>query len=402
MEIDRAKFLKDGYLVLRNVIPPDLLDPVRRAYEKMLHRQRDIWSRNRAPDTPPAGVWETAPQPRVILHHMGDQVDAETALAIEIWNHENLQGVSSRLLGEEDAGVTEMMMMCNPRRDRGPARWHRDFSPSYCAPLAGYIGDLLENGPRYVQWNLPLYDDSVLWVVPGSHVRFATEAENAELDADDAAPLSTSVQTHLNAGDGVAYILPILHWGSNYSTLLRRTIHGGFSAFTTHPDQRFLDQVSAPVREAFARWETRSSAKMQQTAQVLRAALDRDAAGYQTALDRLHPGRGPRGQLLSTIFLSKAARRINDLKAPDFDRMPAAAKNAATSVHPMTLQWGRPIAAEFTAAAAAELWSRYSWMDAALQAEEEQALPGFQGRPTRHRQQEIPPEISLEEFFSRW
>ena len=402
MEIDRAKFLEEGYLVLRNVIPPDLLGPVRRAYEKMLDRQRGIWSRDRAPDAPPGGVWETAPQPRVILHQMGDQVDAETALAIEIWNHENLQGVSSHLLGEEDAGVTEMMMMCNPRREHGPARWHRDFSPSYCAPLAGYIGDILENGPRYVQWNIPLYDDSVLWVVPGSHVRFATEAENAELCADDAAPLSTGLQTHLNAGDGVVYILPILHWGSSYSTLLRRTVHGGFSAFTNHPDQRFLDQVSAPVREAFARWEARSSAKMQQTAQVLRAALDRDAAGYRTALDRLHPGRGPRGQLQSTIFLSKAAGRINDLKAPDFDRMPTAAKSAATSVHPMTLQWGAPIAAEFTAAEAAELWSRYSWMDAALQGEEEQALPGFQGRATHHLQQEIPPEVSLEEFFSRW
>ena len=294
---------------------------------------------------------------------MGDQVDGDTGLAIDLWLRESLHGVSSRLLGVEDAGVTEMMLMCNPVRDHGPARWHRDFSPSYCAPLEGYVRDILENGPRYVQWNIPLHDDNVLWVVPGSHVRRNSDEENAQLRENDAAPLSTGVRTELNAGDGVAYILPILHWGSNYSTKRRRTVHGGFSMFSINSDLRFLDHVAATTRMAFERWRERSTATMVRTAEVLRAALDKDAAEYHAALDRLHPGKGPEGKLQSTIFLSKAAGRIKDLKDPDFGSLTPRQQSSATSLHPMMLQWGTPIADRFTAAEAVELLSRYQPMD---------------------------------------
>ena len=190
MRVNRDQFLEEGYVILRHVIPPEMLDAVRTACEKMVDRQRAIWARERAPDAPAGGVWETAAQPRLHLQTTGDQVDAETALAVEIWLHENLQGVSSELLGLEDAAVTEMMMMCSPVRDHGPAKWHRDFYPPYCAPLQSYADDILENGPRYVQWNIPLYDDNVLWVVPKSHIRRNTEEENRQIAKDARAPLA--------------------------------------------------------------------------------------------------------------------------------------------------------------------------------------------------------------------
>ena len=244
MRVNRDHFLEEGYVILRHCIPPEMLDAVRTAGEKMVDRQRAIWARERAPDAPAGGVWETAAQPRLHLQTMKGQIDAETALSVEIWLHENLQGASSELLGLEDAAVTEMMMMCSPVRDHGPAKWHRDFYPPYCAPLQSYADDILENGPRYVQWNIPLYDDDVLWVVPRSHIRRNTEEENRQLTKNNRVPLASGVQTHLNAGDGVAYILPILHWGSNYSTKLRRTIHGGFSDFSHYPDLSYLEHLS--------------------------------------------------------------------------------------------------------------------------------------------------------------
>ena len=111
MRVNRDQFLEQGYVILRHCIPPEMLDAVRTACEKMVDRQRVIWARERAPDASAGGVWETAPQPRLHLQTMQDQIDAETALSIEIWLHENLQGVSSELLGLEDAAVTEMMMM---------------------------------------------------------------------------------------------------------------------------------------------------------------------------------------------------------------------------------------------------------------------------------------------------
>jgi hypothetical protein len=44
---------------------------------------------------------------------MANQIDAQTASAVEIWTHENMQRVRSQLLGVADAGVTEMMVMCS-------------------------------------------------------------------------------------------------------------------------------------------------------------------------------------------------------------------------------------------------------------------------------------------------
>ena len=78
-----------------------------------------------------------------------------------------------------EAAITEMWVMCSPIRDHGPAEWHRDFDAANMAPLQGLQMDLLENGPAYGQWNIPLYDDNVLWVVPGSFRRPNTEEETA-------------------------------------------------------------------------------------------------------------------------------------------------------------------------------------------------------------------------------
>jgi hypothetical protein len=402
MKVDREQFLKDGYVILRNVIEPAMLDPLRVASEHMVDRQKVLWARDRGPDDPPGGAWEMGAQPRLVLHNMAAQIDAQTALSVEIWLHENIQGASSQLLGLEDAAVTEMMMMCSPVRHHGPAKWHRDFSPAYCAPLQGYADDILENGPRYIQWNIPLYDDDVLWVVPGSHIRVTTEAENQQLNHNVRAPLSTGIQTQLNAGDGVAYILPILHWGSNYSTKMRRTIHGGFSDFTHYPDLSYLERLSPKAQTTFERWDRHSAAKLDQTEAVLRAALQKDGPAYHAALDHLHPGRGPKGKLQSSYFLSKAARRIHHLKRPDFDHLPAQDQSHAVSMHPMTLQWGTAMAERFSAEAAEALWQRFKPLDDALQANEPQSAPGFQGGETPYYFNQVLTDPSVDHFIASW
>ena len=72
-----------------------------------------------------------------------------------------------------------MQMMCNPTFDYGPAPWHRDIHPIDMGPMQSMQDSLVEDGPNYMQWNIPLYDDSVFWIVPGSHTRINTEAEIA-------------------------------------------------------------------------------------------------------------------------------------------------------------------------------------------------------------------------------
>ena len=404
MHVNRAQFLEEGYLVLRNVIPPSALDALRAAYETLVSRQRTIWARERRPDDPPGGVWETSPQPRLLLsrpplvHHL----DAQTASAVECWLHENTQGVSSTLMAVPDAAVTEMMLMCNPTQDRGPAAWHRDLHPIDTAPLQGYIDDIVEAGPRYVQWNVCLYDDDVLWVIPGSHLRLNTAEEDRQLLADPKVPLPGGVQTRLSAGDGVVYILPILHWGSNYSARIRRTIHGGFSTHTRYPDLSFTQGMPSDIRATFERWAQRSAQMQDHTASALNAVIRKDAAVYTASLEKLHPGRGEKGKLLTTVFLCKAAQAICLTKNPDCPGVPDDLRRRLAHAHPITLNWGPEFADRFSGEEAETLWERFKPLDARLLADETHFSPGFQSGPMRYHFNEMPDRFGVKAFIAGW
>ena len=402
IDVDRDQFLEQGFLILRQVIPPAQLEELRRSYELLVDRQREVWARERGPDDPPGGVWETGAQPRLNVSMMHGLHDEQTAAAIEIWLHENLQGVSSRLLAEDDVPPTEMMMMCNPVRDHGPAAWHRDFYPPLNAPLMAYADDILENGPRYVQWNIPLYDDDVLWVIPGSHIRRSTEEENESMRRDPRAPVPGGVQTHLEAGDGVAYILPILHWGSNYSPRMRRTIHGGFARVTHWQSTSWLEHLSPNARDTLTRWHRRSEGYMDDAEAAFRAVMAKDAVAFRAALDVLHPNRGPKAVVKSTICLSKTARHIYNQRRREPDSLTEEERQRMAMVHPMTLQWGLPLGEHFSPDEAQLLWDRFKPVDDIMQAEEEQLLPGFQGQETRYLFEDVPAELTVESWIASW
>jgi hypothetical protein len=253
--VDRAALLRDGVVILQNVLRPAELQPVRDAYELLLTRLTACepdW-RTRKPRQPRINISGADTGSGTITGHENLEgevlLDGSTAPAIEVWCLPNMQQASSQLLGVQDAGVTEMMMMCNPEdKDYGAAnRWHRDFSCANSAPMQGYADENLQSGGRYVQWNLSLYDDDVLWVVPGrcvvcmccpripppphththvprlpmpltitpplvpvgSHARLNTPEENEQMRANDGVPLPGSAQTHLRAGDAAVYLLPM-------------------------------------------------------------------------------------------------------------------------------------------------------------------------------------------------
>ena len=405
MKVNRDQFLEEGYLIVRNVIPPDELDALRSSYEHLVEQQRAIWAQQRKPDDPPGGVWETSEQPRLLLHlnPLADQIDEQTANTVEIWLHENMQGLSSELLGVEDAAVNSMMLMCNPVRDHGPAHWHRDLYPPFGAPVQGYVEDIIENGPRYVQWNLSLYDDDVLWVIPGSHARLNTAQEDEMLGTNSRVPFPNGVQTHLSAGDGVVYILPILHWGSNYSTKLRRTIHGGFSTYTQYENTDYLKHLSASAQATFERWIQRSEQMMGHTVSTLRGAIQKDPAAYYAGLEKLHPGRGEKGLMLSTVYLSKVANRVYALKHLDLDRPEhIGIRYAAMMSHSITLQWGASIADFFSQAEAKALWERFKPIDARIQSDVERPAPGYEQRPSRYHFYEMPKDFGVADFVASW
>ena len=396
MKVNPEQLRDDGYIILREVIPPDQLDDVRASFEVLVERQKEIWAQegNRS-------VWETGAQPR--LGHFENLIDEETANTVETWMHTNTLGVGSQLLSvPEQTGIAGMMLMCSPQRDHGPAHWHRDVHPIDMAPMASLQADFLENGPKYVQWNIPLYDDDVLWVVPGSHRRLNTEEENRQLLENPRVPLPGGIPVELKGGDGVVYSNYILHWGSNYSTKLRRTIHGGHTIFPYYPDLNFTQFLSPEARQTFENWTQASNRMQDLTEASLQAILRKDAEAYCEAVEELQPGAGEKGKMVLAIYLSKAAYHIHILKSTDFDKLPPEVRRRASSPHSISINWGPQFADRFSKEEADLLWQRFKVLDAKLRSEEDLFVPGFQSGPMQYFFEEEPINFEVEDFIASW
>ena len=402
MKVDRDQFMDQGYLIFRNLIPADRLESMRASCETMLERQKVNWAQERGPDDPPGGEYEKVRQPRVMMKRPG-LIDAETANVVEeFWVADETLEIASQLLCEPEPCITEMMMMCNPVRDwPGGTGWHRDIHPVDMAPLDALTADLIENGPRYTQWNVPLYDDSVLWVIPESHRRRNTEQENAELLKDRAAPVTGGIPVELNAGDGVIYINYLNHTGSNYTTKKRRTLHGGHAIYGTYPETGFVESLAPWARERFESYAARGERMKDATEEALRAVIAKDEPAFRAALDALQPGAGPHGRTTLTIYLSKTAKQIRILKDPDHGPLDDLHR-WVEGEHAITLNWGPDFTARFTAEEAATLWSRFKGMDAALQSDVDVFEPAFQARPMRYYFNELPAGIDTESFIAGW
>ena len=134
----------------------------------------------------------------------------------------------------------------------------------------------------------------------------------------------------------------------------------------------------------------------------MRAVLAADAAAYKHALDILHPGRGEKGVVKSTICLSKTARHIYNQRCRDGDALTAPEARGIETVHPMTLQWGRPLGERFTPEEAEALWARFKPVDEIMQSDEDQLLPGFQGGETRYHFEEVPSALTPDYWYASW
>src|SRR5437764_395050 len=126
LSVDRERCLRDGYLIIRGLIPSGSLEPLRETFERIVDRQRAIWARDRAPDDPPGGACEKSAQPRVQFDEVADE---STASAVDFCLGERTLGVARQLMPAPDVAINYMAVMCNPSRDHGAGDhrgWHRD------------------------------------------------------------------------------------------------------------------------------------------------------------------------------------------------------------------------------------------------------------------------------------
>jgi hypothetical protein len=123
---------------------------------------------------------------------------------------------------DEDDLVMELYnLLVRPDKDFA-LRWHRDDIP----PQASAEEEMkrLNEPAWHAQWNLALYDDSSLIVVPGTHKRPRTDIER---DADPFTQHLPEMRVvEMKAGDLVFYNNNILHRGVYDSGIERMTLHG--------------------------------------------------------------------------------------------------------------------------------------------------------------------------------
>jgi hypothetical protein len=240
-----------GYLHLPTHLSPTQLAPLRESATKLttiarqgawphvrtVGKQFPPWDATLVPEL--AGIWGVQP----LLHPDRPLGVEERGLFRGVYfGGEVLRGVGEVLGLSEEGGEDEkgegqewgdgkltmelFNMLVRPDGDAPFAlRWHRDDIPASASPEEERA-KLKGEGEPYVhaQWNLPLFDDDSLIVVPGSHARPRTDAERAaDPYADD---MPGQVTVALKAGDVVFYDNNILHRGVYDPRKERMTLHG--------------------------------------------------------------------------------------------------------------------------------------------------------------------------------
>ena len=395
MQVDRQQFAEEGYNILRGVVPKAELEPLRHSIEHMVNRRKEISAQRRFPSDPRGGDWESSAQPRL---QFDTDCDEMSASAIEFLLHENTLGVGQQLMEAEHVVPHQFACICSGSRDAGPMHWHRDIGPGEPAPLRGMISNMEHHGPSYLQWNIALYDDSVFWIVPRSHRRINTDEERTQLAENPSVPLPGGIPVELNAGDGVVYTHLLLHWGSYYSSKMRRTLHPGYRPFGfaalpnvhwRHWEPGFYHHLSDTARKRFEKWDTLFFQEFDQIAAIFHSIIKGDANRFRTELEVLHPS--PRAQMVSVVMLSKLAGKLYNLKH--------------TTANPASL-WGNGrdityLGNHFTPEQTVELWQRFQPLDQKLKLPEETYQPGFQ-RTSDYNPNDMPTAFSVEDFITSW
>ncbi|KAJ4339956.1 hypothetical protein N0V87_002895 [Didymella glomerata] len=221
----RAALNKDGFVVLSaSLFPSFHLNALRSAgtrltkaarsgnwpYIRTLPKQFPPW-----PQDPSHGIWG-------VQHLLHPSNPDHVLFAKSYFDAELLKYVASLIDCSEDDLTMELYnMLVRPDADFA-LRWHRDDIPA-----SATVDEELERLSRpgfHAQWNLALYDDSSLVLVPGSHRRARTEQER---NADPYEPdMPGQITVQLKAGQVAFYNNNILHRGVYDSSKERMTLHG--------------------------------------------------------------------------------------------------------------------------------------------------------------------------------
>ncbi len=422
MQVDLQQFRRKGYLILRNVVPPERLGAMRLAIEWMVDQEKACSAAAHQPGEPLGSTWYESIHPRLNMNSIG----TETADVIDFCLGETTFGVSAQLMQAPVTALTAFGALCSGLIDYGYTDWHRDASSAEQAPLSGMQADLMANAPGYVQWNIALYEDDVFWILPTSHKQPTNEAQRRQLMLDPKAPLEGGIPVELQPGDGIVYPNLMMHWGSKYTSQLRRTIHLGYRSFGGqilsyhhhldwyHTDG-FRQYIPSAAEAHFAHWAKYYDQERDQIEETFCALIASDEQKFRHCLAELHPGEF--GRMVSVVLLCRIANKVVLLHRPEIAQMSMQERQPLIDGSPPAY-YAEDMAQRFTAAEATALQTRFAALNEQLQQDEARvhqhysniytALrpaadpPNFESRPLRTFNSEMPEGFGVDKFVATW
>ena len=220
---------RDGFVVVHSALTPEQIEKLRTACQRVtalaregkwpnvrtLPKQFPPWNVEEGRNPAENGIWGV----QGLMHPSMLDNDLFTA----IYFSDTLINPTKELLQcSDDELVMELFnLLVRPDRDF-ELRWHRDDISEKASAQEEL--ERLGKPAWHTQWNLALYEDSSLIVIPGSHLRARTDKERAADPFENDLPGELHVQMH--PGDVVFYNNNILHRGKYDCAKERMTLHG--------------------------------------------------------------------------------------------------------------------------------------------------------------------------------
>lgn len=233
---------KDGYVKIPNLLSSDMLFKLRAACKEATNEARQgKWAHVRTvpKQYPPWQPWKEGDNIWGVQHLLHPDMKVRDTFAEVYFSSEVLEVVRELVGLEDDAQADDKLVMelfnllVSPADEQHfELRWHRDdIRPEVdIEEEARLLAEKSPDGRQlHAQYNIALFDDMSLIVIPGSHARVRTDTER---HADPyAAELPDQIVVELRPGDAVFYNSNILHRGiyegiDSASQLGRMTLHG--------------------------------------------------------------------------------------------------------------------------------------------------------------------------------
>ncbi len=220
---------RDGFVVIPSILTQSQITTLRTAckqtidlarsgkwpYVRTLPKQFPPWNIEPGANPAAGGIWGV----QFLMH---PDLPNSKIFIKNYFSDAVIDVVKELLECEDEELVMELFnLLIRPDKDF-ELRWHRDDIPA--TATAEEELERLREPAYHAQWNLALYDDESLIVVPGSHKRARTAVERNADPFEKGLP--GEIRVRQKAGDVVFYNNNILHRGAYVATTERMTLHG--------------------------------------------------------------------------------------------------------------------------------------------------------------------------------